>query len=223
MSIIYGNMVGGASGTDGKSAYQYAQDGGFTGTEAEFAAKLAKEIPETLPNPNALTFTGAVTGTYDGSAALSVEIPSGGGGWEVIADQTLDTQAASVSFNFDVTYRRLWFAVYGVPASGSDANLDIRFNDSSTYRIQLNNGLRSTNTSDGANKRGTQIYLEKISGGFAFILCSVNAGGSLPYGQMFSPVNDAQKGDWSNISKVVFYATGTSFSAGSIFKLWGCK
>ena len=63
MSIIYGNMVGGASGTDGKSAYAYAVEGGYTGTEAEFAAKLAQEIPETLPNPNALTFTGAGTGT----------------------------------------------------------------------------------------------------------------------------------------------------------------
>ena len=30
-------------GADGKSAYAYAQDGGYTGTEAEFAAKLAAE------------------------------------------------------------------------------------------------------------------------------------------------------------------------------------
>lgn len=34
------------------------------------------DIPSVLPNPNALTFTGAVTGTYDGSAPLSVKIPS---------------------------------------------------------------------------------------------------------------------------------------------------
>lgn len=40
-------------------------------------------IPDALPNPNALTFTGAVTGSYDGSAPLSVEIPSGGGGGAV--------------------------------------------------------------------------------------------------------------------------------------------
>ena len=37
------------------------------------------DMPDKLPNPNALTFTGAVTGSYDGSAPLSVEIPSGGG------------------------------------------------------------------------------------------------------------------------------------------------
>ena len=34
---------GGAPGADGKSAYQYAVEGGYTGTEAEFAEKLAQE------------------------------------------------------------------------------------------------------------------------------------------------------------------------------------
>ena len=151
-------------GTDGKSAYQYAKDGGYTGTEAEFAEKLAQEqltgttdeltptqvynavsagipvkvqyidstygllsftafnvaeslnvivsqtivyydglyvlselignkfvntwetmftdlaqkidIPSALPNPNSLIFTGAVTGSYNGSTRVSVEIPS---------------------------------------------------------------------------------------------------------------------------------------------------
>lgn len=33
----------GEDGTNGKTAYQYAQDGGYTGTEEEFAAKLAQE------------------------------------------------------------------------------------------------------------------------------------------------------------------------------------
>ena len=156
----------GVAGKDGKSAYQYAKEGGYTGTETEFAKKLASgalivhvtdsngtlsadksysdianaivagttvlvyydgnglplitvtnaalyfgtiqcdsgdatnpavvatviieitqngevndvsafvEIPTTLPNPNAITFTGAVTGSYDGSAAMTVNIPS---------------------------------------------------------------------------------------------------------------------------------------------------
>ena len=154
----------GPAGADGKSAYQYAQDGGYTGTETAFAEKLAQgqltgttndltptqvynavsagipvkvqytdstygllsftafnvaeslnvivsqtivsvnrvcilaelngdktdntwgfmtktlaqktDIPDALPNPNALTFTGAVTGSYDGSTAKTVNIPS---------------------------------------------------------------------------------------------------------------------------------------------------
>ena len=36
-----------------------------------------KDIPTKLPNPNHLTFTGAVTGSYDGSDDLTVEIPQG--------------------------------------------------------------------------------------------------------------------------------------------------
>ena len=154
-------------GADGKSAYQYAQEGGYTGTETAFSEKLAQEqlsgttnnltptqvyeavsagipvkvqyldsiygplsftafnvveslnvivsqtivysnsvyflavlsgaksnnswgimfttlaeesnipvIPTVLPNPNAITFTGAVTGSYDGSTAMTVNIPS---------------------------------------------------------------------------------------------------------------------------------------------------
>ena len=98
----------GPAGAYGKSAYQYAVEGGYTGTEAEFAAKLAEEMPDKLPNPNALTFTGAVTGRYDGSAPLSVEIPSGGGGggdgaWKhirkVVIPEDITTDESGVSFS----------------------------------------------------------------------------------------------------------------------------
>lgn len=34
-----------------------------------------KDIPAKLPNPNPLTFTGAVTEAYDGSNTVIVEIP----------------------------------------------------------------------------------------------------------------------------------------------------
>ena len=40
----------------------------------DFSAQI--DIPKTLPNPNAITFTGAVTGSYDGSEPMSVNIPS---------------------------------------------------------------------------------------------------------------------------------------------------
>ena len=182
-------------GAAGKSAYQYAQDGGYTGTEAAFSEKLAQEqltgttgnltptqvyeavsagipvkvqytdstygllsftafnvfeslsvivsetiayfnglyiliellgdvsgntwghmattlaqksdIPLKLPNPNALTFTGAAEGSYDGSEALSVEIPSGSGAsegssqWKIIRDLTITENADRVDINKD--------------------------------------------------------------------------------------------------------------------------
>lgn len=56
----------GPSGDDGKSAYQYAQDGGYTGTETEFSEKLAQE--QLTGTTNELT----PTQVYD---AVSAGIP----------------------------------------------------------------------------------------------------------------------------------------------------
>lgn len=41
---------------------------------------IMDEIPTALKNPYALTFTGAASGTYDGSSAVTINIPSGGSG-----------------------------------------------------------------------------------------------------------------------------------------------
>ena len=56
----------GQPGADGKSAYQYAKDGGYAGTEAEFAEKLAQE--QLIGTTNDLT----PTQVYD---AVSAGIP----------------------------------------------------------------------------------------------------------------------------------------------------
>lgn len=55
------------------------------------------ELPESLPNPHPLHFTGAVEATYDGSVPVEVVIPQGGGGgtggtgaWELIGEVTSD-------------------------------------------------------------------------------------------------------------------------------------
>lgn len=73
-------------GEDGKSAYAYAVEGGYTGTEAEFAAKLAAEIANGLSETaKALLITILRNGVYiiDQSAnitALENALASGGSG-----------------------------------------------------------------------------------------------------------------------------------------------
>lgn len=51
-------------------------------TETELGQKgyvIEDDIPEKLPSPGILTFTGAVNDTYDGSANKTINIPTGGG------------------------------------------------------------------------------------------------------------------------------------------------
>lgn len=57
------------------------------------------EIPDHLPNPNALTFTGAVTGSYDGSSPVTINIPEVASGgtedaipsyWQTHLDERVD-------------------------------------------------------------------------------------------------------------------------------------
>lgn len=65
-------------------------------------------VPEKLPNPSALTFTGASTGSYDGSAPLTINIPAGGEGggekpWRKIADiEVVDTEIVSPTITADM-------------------------------------------------------------------------------------------------------------------------
>lgn len=64
-------------------------------------------IPEAIKNPNALTFTGAVTGCYDGSEPVKLEIPSGGGGnvtrkYQLIATLKGDGEATEVNANVEL-------------------------------------------------------------------------------------------------------------------------
>ena len=106
----------GATGADGKSAYSYAQDGGYAGTEAEFAAKLAAGK---LPNPYPLTFTGAVSETYDGSSAKTIEIPSGGGG--------AAASGLCIYDNYDVTL--ISFAQIDQATLPIDAGIEITTDD----------------------------------------------------------------------------------------------
>ena len=73
-------------------------------------------IPEKLPNPNALTFTGAATGSYDGSSPLTVNIPSGGGGSsggtgkaksQILIDQKITELTASLSVTLEHNFHNL--------------------------------------------------------------------------------------------------------------------
>ena len=76
-----------------------------------------KDIPTKLPNPNPLTFTGAVTGSYDGSEALTVEISSGGG--DGAGAMVVTFTADSTGFSADKTVEEVTAAMANMPVIGN--------------------------------------------------------------------------------------------------------
>ncbi len=90
--IVYGyctDQIDGTSFIGGlfdNSATSYPHNEGLAigGTSGNLLWKgskvaVASDIPTKLPNPNKLTFTGVVSGSYDGSSATTINIPSIGG------------------------------------------------------------------------------------------------------------------------------------------------
>ena len=59
---------------DGWVDYQFQTSGRVVSKAGTFA--VMSDIPVSLKNPNAIKFTGAVTGTYDGSSAVTLNIPT---------------------------------------------------------------------------------------------------------------------------------------------------
>ena len=63
------------------------------------------DIPDKLPNPQKLTFAGAVTAEYDGSGAVTVTIPEGSGGsgesgfanYTVLKNETIKTDDSGIT------------------------------------------------------------------------------------------------------------------------------
>ena len=135
----------GDKGSGGKSAYQYAQDGGYTGTEAEFATKLAQEK---FASPNALTFTGAVEGSYDGSAPVTVKIPSGGSGgsdaWNLI--EHITAEDAAISYEIPLQPGAKEYGIYWIYTNDALPQRDIQVDASLAewgvmYRCGTNENL----------------------------------------------------------------------------------
>lgn len=109
---------------------------GFTTTTLAEKADIP-DIPATRPNPNAITFTGAVTGTYDGSEAVTINIPEGSAG-----NMKKLTFTGAVTGEYDGT---------------TDVNVDIPIATTSTVgTIKVGNGLSIS--ADGTLSVTTATY-----------------------------------------------------------------
>ena len=178
------------------------------------------DIPDTLPNPHPLTFTGAVEATYDGSTPVEVEIPMGGAGggeWELIKSVTLeeDVRQADIDLDGEYTHVLLQYKVIaGAENQNNTAVMNIFFN--------RNHGREMYNFVN-------TIYKNVTITGYFFRLFKQG---------WFAPVYDGKRYDdtdvkfsissreyWETVNSVTFYSQSTTdmFGIGSEFKIYGVK
>lgn len=120
------------------------------------------DIPSTLPNPNKLTFTGAVSGEYDGSVPLSIEIPQGGGGgavekeWKQIAEITVQENDAQYEYTDLDNLTEIFIYTVGLMNITTSASaLRITINDES-----LSFGSMDTQINTGSETKYQRLYLK---------------------------------------------------------------
>ena len=102
----YLQVIGPLKGEDGKSAYQYAQDGGYTGTEAEFAEKLAAEGDTyTLPIATETALGGVKPVTKTDAMTQEIGVDEAGALWAAIAYPVTDTTDAEKELSPNTYYK----------------------------------------------------------------------------------------------------------------------
>lgn len=124
-------------GADGKTAYKYAQDGGYTGTEAEFAEKLAAEIPDI---DNTLSKAGqaadaAKVGEEISSLSGKIEnLPSGGTGLTTAEKTAMLALFKAAAYTSDVSatianLETLWSGGGGGSGGGSGDSVSASYSN----------------------------------------------------------------------------------------------
>lgn len=74
-------------------------------TNVSLTASDVGALPSTttaLKNPNALTFTGGATASYDGSSAVTINIPDASGGANIVVSKTQPTGQKAGDFWFQI-------------------------------------------------------------------------------------------------------------------------
>lgn len=137
-------------------------------------------IPEKLPNPNALTFTGAVTGSYDGSSAVTVNVPNGvgSGGSNIIFDSGEISEEVNMIGPIDISAFskiRIFGKAYPSANSAGKRPAQLYFGNNK-HRLLCNAGSNKL-FDTGGNPVSFLIYLDVGANAIsAFSFSGYNAG-----------------------------------------------
>lgn len=168
----------GDTGAAGKTAYAYAQDGGFTGTEAEFAAKMA--IPIITPEMYGAKGDGAT----DDSAAIQAAINAVKANGVVYLAKKYKISTGLLIANKDyTTFRCDGEIVYGGTGAAITLSNDRRVNiDVNIIRAPNGTALKFDTTSGEVNQNIINIrYIKQSKIGVHLYTAGGGAGHNIFY------------------------------------------
>ena len=172
----------GPAGADGKTAYQYAVEGGYTGTEAEFTAKMAAEIPavdDTLTASGKAADAAVVGARLDSLSEEIANIPSGkdgadgqdgitptigdNGNW-YLGETDTGVKAKGENGNDGKGIKSI-SRTSGTGAAGTTDTYTITYTDDATSTYTVYNGKDGTNGTPGTSVTVKSVTESTADGG----------------------------------------------------------
>ena len=220
----YLQVIGPLKGEDGKTAYQYAQDGGYTGTEAEFAEKLAAEGDTyTLPIASSAQLGGVqpAAKTDDMTQAVGVDeagalwtAAGGGGTWKKVVDVITEEETSEIRVTKDIDGNNLNLKkciIYTIAAPSTS-------NTENKLRTVWINGVQESRESKGVYTETTFTQVIFKCNLYPYIWYKTDKflyGNSNNPADMTSQMGDAEKpfptpdrNEYANITKIELLSNG---------------
>lgn len=236
------NGADGQPGTSGKSAYQYAQEGGYAGTETEFAEKLAEENaskayadqlnenkldkPDEVPEVGKILKIKSVNddGTFVcGWADGDADTP-----FEVVADVITEESVSVISATLKKPCRYVSIS-FVIPTESVGSSRNVYFG---TDNITTNCFHRSSTVATSETNYAIYNATAEIIGGAIISYGGIAVSTSVGIDYTSRPVYGVLRGYGAYAEKEVLkaddfttiyiYSYGSAFPAGSKLKIYGC-
>lgn len=177
-------------------------------------------VPDALPNPFALTFEGAVQGRYDGSKAVTVNIPMGGGSkkeWVCLMNTTFteDVRTFEVSKDIDGNNFSLaeLFMRFCILKPAGSAQIEIKFGSDSLIASDFFSTRDKCYGLIDVYKKANNWVLDNSASHATILGTVVRHFGSIP-------IENAQT--ITNFT-VTTTSSNSLFTTGSTVEIWGLK
>ena len=186
---------------------------------------LINGIPTQLPNPEKLSFTGAVCDEYDGTAPLTIYIPGGNSlGYQLIGKTTSERVSRVAHRETGAEYKQIVFAAENIAghADNSDGEqyLTLALTNHNGETVEINTMALVTKDPTRRFCRGCLFLSDKTV--FAQVSVSQNSlNDATPDGNVMGMFVHT----WNSnvITDVAFTAGGNTMETGARVRLWGIR